>query len=90
MSFKNWTYWLKGGIIGVITYLVVYIASFIIPSGGDPPGNILSWIILLIAFPTFSLKLNQLSPSVFMLMILPIYFFIFGAIIGWVIGKIKR
>lgn len=84
MGWKDWPYWLKGGIIGVILLLIL--SLFAVATPKSDMGNVFSWAIILIAFP-FMLTYEDSQMLNFILF--PIYFFILGAIIGWIVGKIK-
>ncbi len=101
MSWKNWPYWLKGGIIGVG---VVLISSFIIGGiTGIAPDNIiinLFYIFLIpgiiilavMRFKTYGYEMPDMTffEYVLMAVISIIPYFIIGAIIGWVYGRFKK
>lgn len=84
MGWKNWPYWLIGGIIG----LIVVIINFLYQS------NPLSRVF--IGFPIRFIRLNPDSVLgiVLFLVVPPIFWFIIGAItgaiIGLIVGKIKK
>lgn len=102
MGWKDWPYWLKGGIIGLIVFLVislffilyefigigVFIDFFFILS-------IFFSIITSLPFYIYDFILQILSINIywnsFSLFISGVinYFFT-GAIIGWIYGKIKE
>jgi len=96
MGWKNWPYWLRGGIIGmVISFLLIIIISFLgllsLNMFGESSyfGNFLGTIssLLFIKFNPFygfifksNTLLGQLLPFL-------VFYFIIGAIIGWIYGK---
>lgn len=111
MSWKNWPYWLKGGLkglgIGIILSLIPIVTVWVDLGGAEKNLrllDILSWIMIFLAAPsllilnfissgTFSLPgsgdMTLLGLFMYSLVIVPIEFFIFGAIIGLIIGKRK-
>jgi O-antigen/teichoic acid export membrane protein len=94
MSWKNMPYWLRGGIIGawtgVILGIILLIFSFICDFASrycpEKFWDILKNIFLL---PLAYIP-GVLSSLSLMLIFLGIEFFIAGALIGLIIGKIKR
>jgi len=73
MGWKDWPYWLRGGIIsGIIFDLVVLILLWSISNSGEGGG-----------IPLFS------TAVLFGLIVGFGLGFIIGAIIGWIVGKIK-
>jgi len=96
MGWKNLSYGLKGGIIGIIISLIFIIIGFIteIPE----PFNYINIIGYVAVFIPFLLGLcteragvteivNTCAIAVYALYFF-IYFFV-GAFIGWIIGKLK-
>ena len=94
MKWKNWPYWLKGGVIGGI-----------IPLGGILIGylgheSIISGLLyLLFAFPVAIIlgcglenpnTICSLKATPFIIILSTIIYFLLGAIIGWIVGKIKN
>ncbi len=88
MAWKDWSYWFRGGLslgfIGILLFFIwqvsyinhKYIISDLISSLSFPIGYLVYY------FSDFSL-----------LIIIPLYFiyyFIIGALIGWIYGKIKN
>jgi len=92
MGWKKWSYWLKGGIIGIIVFIILLVLSAIFPSYGL--GNIFQWIIVfigsIIMVPARSLFSFKLGPPITNFYVPMIVLFILGAIIGWIYGKIKQ
>jgi len=90
MSWKNWPYWLKGGVIGLAFIILLEIINLL-----------LSFLVIHLPFinafeniDIFSLILcrgfcSGENRMVQLITIWPSYFII-GAIIGWIIGKIKQ
>ena len=90
MNWKNLSYWLRGGIISFILFLILLILSFISPR--SDMGNIFHWVLLGLGLPAYILArfipLGFGPFSSFFVLIIP-YSFVIGAIIGWIVGKIK-
>ncbi len=103
MGWKNWPYWLKGGLIfTMLVLLVTFIIGLIavisysnIPFSGK--DIFLIYFIIIYLFPSYSL-LNVLksSPGSFLegniitaIITSSVIWFLIGALIGFVIGKIK-
>ena len=80
-------FWIKGAIIGVIFFSVLISLNSISPE--YEYGNPFALIILILAFP---IK-NIITPSnnyIWIITILTLYGFLLGAVISYVINKIKR
>ena len=97
MGWKNWPYWLRGGIIFSIIYLIIFIILKLIPcdSTGYLGGSCLGLgILTLVLLSPASGILNLLNLdnsnliSVFLLAL--ICYFIIGALIVSVINKFKN
>ena len=92
MGWKNWPYWLKGGVIGGGIYIIWYIIQI---GYTTLTANIRNpWINLPIyytSFPVTSLNNYFMSLGFYYLMpfLLLIYYFLLGAIIGFIIDRIK-
>lgn len=91
MGWRNWSYWLRGGIVSVIILIIFsIITSFKVCN-----ASLCTWIYLgislisaLISFPLLIVLLNifgEMTPYIST----PLSFFLFGALIGFIIGKIK-
>jgi len=77
MFWKNWPSWLKGGLIGLIIYIIYFlVVIFTIYTRGEQwkLGMAMGW-------------LGSMFVTGFIITILQ--FFLIGALIGWVYGKIK-
>ncbi|MBU3906855.1 MAG: hypothetical protein KKA64_01260 [Nanoarchaeota archaeon] len=87
MGWKNWQSWLKGGVIllGIfillnLIYLIFSMDSFFLA--------IINWFILVITQGNdFGLSDEYLILISFLS---AIFYFLIGAIIGWLIGKFKK
>jgi len=91
MGWKDWSYWLKGGIIGLVISLLITLSTMFMPvyciglsqdgTGCVSPTGIDAW----------KYNFNSLFDDTFGIIILFIVsLFIIGAIIGWIYGKIKQ
>jgi hypothetical protein len=85
MSWKDWPYWVRGGVIGVLVYfiLALLVVTYIFSVATSSDDGL---ALIVIFLP--GLWLTQ--KSIFALLINLLSFFIIGAIIGWIIGKIKE
>ena len=103
MGWKNWSYWLRGGILfllGIeIISLIVYLLAFILSPYFAMPLIIFQGFGVLLANLIFNwnpLDYVYSSPkmeviiSLFVLISNAICLFIVGAIIGWIYGKVKE
>lgn len=87
MGWKDWNYWLKGGIIGAIVYLIIVVIwMFSIP---PIKPTFLSQALEILISPFSFLGFGILIPGVLPIAA-AILGFILGAIIGWIVGKIKN
>ena len=86
---KNLSYWLKGGIIGVIINTLLFGADYIlfysrgIPLDAVLPFTLVSFLI------TDGLYLGRNTPTAVWIFSSLVFFVIF-AVIGWIYGKIKN
>ncbi len=94
MGWKDWPYWLKGGIIAIGIYAILTL--ILLPfgeTGGHP--SVAAWQIpsFLPAFLFGALLFSFTKNTTILNFFIPIEIFIFyfgsGALIGWVAGKIK-
>ena len=97
MGFKELSAWLKGGVIGIIIFFVLVIplliCAFSCSSEGcigclifSLPlifGSIFSW------FDIINIENDILGYIVIAIINIPLYFLI-GALIGWIVGKIRN
>ena len=97
MKIKKTNYWIKGGIIGTIILLIIYLLAILNPVSGI--GNIFYWIII-IPFDLLFSKIfenfftNYLSynnpHSSYSIIFYLIGYFLIGSLIGWIVGKMKK
>ena len=94
MGWKNWSSWLKGGIIGIVIFLILLALSVIIDFPRGEFGNIFEWILMWLGVPIimlarvlFSIEIGPPLTNFYIIMI-P-YSFIVGVIIGLIVEKIK-
>ncbi|MBI2558573.1 hypothetical protein HYW20_04575 [Candidatus Woesearchaeota archaeon] len=87
MGWKDWPYWLKGGVIVLGIYLIATLS--LLPfgeTGGNPRFPL--WLVPSL-FPLFILIEIlgdvQINPYI----ISPIFYFLIGSLIGWIVGKFK-
>ncbi len=102
MGWKNWSYWLRGGIIGgglVIVYLtLIRISRYLLASDSDILAEIIVLSHILLEFPIIPIvenfrplgELLSRNNVIISFLIIAIPWFIIGAIVGFIIGKIKQ
>jgi hypothetical protein len=104
MGWKNWPSWLKGGVIlasiNLIILLIILVLSKIIfgpaQSNGSPAwfAPIIFLFLVIISIPAELLgnyfRSDMGFPNSLGLIVSIIFYFIVGAIIGWLIGKFKK
>ena len=91
MGWKNLSYWLKGGIIGIIVLIILLIIGFILDltiQSSFFPYTLMMIFIPLIPFVLIIEAFGIGFEDVIFFITLPAYFII-GAVIGWIVGKIK-
>ena len=84
---KKKRYWLRGGVVGGITAILVYIIMLLRNTnvGGDIFG-FLDPVLFFILLFFFEIPL----PEYLNIIIFVLFLFIIGAIIGWIYRKIKN
>jgi len=94
MGFKNWPSWVKGGIGGLVTYIIILISQIFCFSDSTPnflcgdPGLI--WNLTLFQSGFFGLVSISDPNTEILSMVISFMIYIFvGSIIGWIIGKLK-
>ena len=95
-SFKNLTSWLKGGVIGAIFATIL---SIILILFGEYDGVFTVFLALFVIFSNFlsgiftgKCNVETCFKVINIYLYLALYviqFFILGAIIGWIVGKVK-
>ena len=93
MSWKKWPYWVKGGIITGIFFLIIYFTPFLFYI--TPFSSIARLHIFLIYFLSNVINiepgLNLLLVSAWVGLFLDFLIWILiGVLIGWIIGKIRK
>ena len=102
MGWKKWPSWLKGGVIGVIIILVLsFIIGIFLMINGDThiirslffsfllPGAIFIGVINFIRFG-YETPDSSFLDYLFIVVISIALYFILGALIGWIVGKIRN
>lgn len=90
MNWKNWPYWVKGALAGVILFPLLYV---LLAGLRQINVNMVWQTVLLFCVPTGpTLEMAEcLVPYAFSLVITFVAeFILIGAIIGWLYGKIKN
>ena len=100
MGWKNWSYWLGGGIILLILYIILAITVNLMCSNssgslftGGGPSSCLGWAILFIFISFSGLLFSELlgfNSGFLILLITSITYFIIGAVIGQIISLIMK
>ncbi len=100
MGWKDWSYWAKGGVLGIIISLLGSLLAFIIDYFELYNYLNLNFLEKIISVNILG-SIGQLIPNDWPISILMILFFIIGfggrilsyfiigSIIGWIYGKIK-
>ena|SRR3989344_1812488 len=103
MGWEDWPYWVKGGLLAVTIYIIVTI--ILIPFGQVKSGyfkdvpywimypNFVGYLLSLSLTPSpkpgpfldFMISLNNLLIFIYS----AIFYFLIGALIGWIVGKFK-
>ena len=97
MGWKDWPYWLKGGTIaGLLDLIFIIIVLIVYGAFGGAERGALLYTVGLVQVPSFlavwyaSYTGSQRSLQFIISVILGILgYFIEGALIGWIVGKIK-
>lgn len=94
MAWKDWSYWVKGGIIFTLLSLIGFLLRGYLLKD-ILTNSAFDTIFVIIYLPIYLLKNNVLyyyEPGLFssFLVLSLIYTFFVGALIGWLYGKIKN
>ena len=102
MGWKDWSYWIRGGIIGVIVGMIAIPASIAIALASDCVSDCTpiwaklfslfsGWLIIIIDKSLYLLGMGRIAGFLEtpLLILVPVTYFLYGSIIGWIIGKIK-
>lgn len=103
MRWKNWSYWLRGGLIGIITFILLFIVSIPINVKTSFPVSSFSYyfpmiplVVLSKIFPeSIKMFLGEIAVRVggawvFGVLINFMLIFLMGSLIGFLYGKIKN
>ena len=96
MNWKEWSYWLKGGIIGLVLGIVIFIVHDIHPSFEtfallyrlSFPSVLLLNFFLGFA-PLFRIPVMD-ARQILHFFLIVLNLFVVGVIIGWIVGKIRN
>jgi len=81
--------WVKNGLIGIGVFVLLLLGYYIINRNTDSP--IASFLGSIISFPGDYFPGPQTPINVAIFIIIEILFwFLLGALIGWIIGKLKK
>lgn len=83
MGWRNWSYWLRGGIITIVLYIIFYILFILIREEGVFPPTLAGNLIYVI---NISFYLVLLIGTILDLLLV----FLIGAFIGLIYGKFKQ
>ena len=90
MEWKDLSYWLKGGILSAIIFVIFFLLAIYIDSKyGGHPGLVIFPLIPILS-GLFTLNVSGIKFFIIAIPISLIFWFIVGAIIGWIYGKIKN
>jgi hypothetical protein len=90
MNWKNWPYWLKGG----VALLVIGVVCMIIAYFGDlSEGGSIDWLMVLLTLP-FAFSAFFMGATGVSLLIgivqQSLLYFAAGSLFGWIYGKFKK
>ncbi len=89
MGWKQWPYWMKGGfsIIGILIILLI-IPDIIFPVGGEVSYSMMTWFLISspVRFILDNIGLRDSNSTIMNI----IFYFLLGALIGFIISKIKQ
>jgi len=92
MDWKDWPYWLKGGVIAAGINLLLLLLYYIFPTPVFSFKKSYNQITSILGLPAF-VVIGILPFSIFsifwIIVVSTILFFIIGAIIGLIVGKVK-
>jgi len=98
MGYRDWSAWLKGGIMGIIVCFLFFGLAIIFPDFGKIDGGIFIFIALFIMNTNIfeckfclncDLPLYCSAIPILAFVVQILVFFFIGAIIGWIVWKIK-
>ena len=87
MKFKEFPYWLKGGLIGLgIGLILVAITFLCTPFFSGMGARLTCWIPVLLVMMVFPWS----EKGSLILFVYPLFYFVIGTLIGLIVGAIKR
>ena len=86
MNWKKLPYWVKGGLIGVVAISSSLILNKLFPAFANP----ISLVVSLSLFPLELFFFGAFYLPWWIIIVEYIYFFLLGAIIGWIYEKTKN
>jgi hypothetical protein len=90
MAWKNQPYWLKGGIIGLIILILLYIISILLIYINLTEYSPLSFLAQILLFPLVLCNGEECRALIFAVPFIIFFeFIVIGALIGWLYGRIK-
>ncbi len=97
MIWKEWPFWLKGGIIATLIPILVFVVNLVIDVLVPPEGETFLFFFLIVATPALPIFNAFFKPSIsynityiiFFISTLAMYFII-GSVIGWFYNKFKK
>ncbi len=95
MSWKNWSYTKKGGVIGLGLYIIVNVITLSLSLFLAKVQFVFLIFIFTAYFPMAFLfielfgPLSNFSGIIIFLLINSIFWFVVGSLTGWIYGKIK-
>lgn len=100
MGWKDWSYWLKGGVIALIIQILFFLIDSLNGSFLDTRISlplIIIWILmgsLNLSFGCYNkgvITLSNCTSYIIVSFILNLLlYFLVGALIGWIIGKVRK
>jgi len=91
MNWKNWPYWLKGGISTALLLSLIW--AIIVIFDAEVPSFLLfclNPLILIKAIYSFLVKTVSFSAAEKIILVISIlFYFIIGSLIGYIVGEIK-
>ena len=91
---KEKRYWLRGGLIGLVVGIVATIAIIPLTYSAEGSDQIPAWLdaffYMSMWLADFTDKLLPYFMDGAVVVLIPITYFLYGAIIGWIYGKMKN
>ncbi len=91
MNWKKWPYWVRGGVIGGGVALLSTVVSFLVCSSPDLLCTVLSFQTFpLLPLVPFTINIPNDLFSAFVVIGSTVVWFLIGAILGGVIGRLEK